>query len=173
MHEISIRHAELEDHQPIIAVLDDWWGGRQASGALHKLFFIHFRETSFVAEEEGRLIGFLVGFLSQTFIDEAYIHFVGVHPERRKGGLGRKLYERFFDAARKNGRNTVRCITSPVNKGSIAFHLRMGFEIETQETEADHSHCSRQYRLRHGCEPISFSTCTMMTVCSFVSTSRK
>ena len=40
MHEISIRHAELEDHQPIIAVLDDWWGGRQASGALHKLFFI-------------------------------------------------------------------------------------------------------------------------------------
>jgi predicted GNAT superfamily acetyltransferase len=145
MHAISIRHAKPEDHQPIIAVLDDWWGGRQVSNTLHKLFFIHFRETSFVAEEEGKLIGFLVGFLSQTFIDEAYIHFVGVHPERRKGGVGRNLYERFFDAASKDGRNTVRCITSPVNKTSIAFHLSMGFEIEAQETEADGVPVYRNY----------------------------
>ena len=33
---------------------------------LPKLFFVHFRDTSFVAERNGELSGFLVGFLSQS-----------------------------------------------------------------------------------------------------------
>ena len=47
---------------------------------LPKLFFVHFRDTSFVAEDDGGSPGFLCGFRSQTFDDEAYIHFVGVDP---------------------------------------------------------------------------------------------
>ena len=34
------------------------------------------------------LAGFVCGFLSQTEPHEAYIHFVGVAPERRGEGLG-------------------------------------------------------------------------------------
>ena len=97
---------------------------------LPKLFFVHFRQTSFVAEQGENIVGFLVGFVSQTFSNEAYIHFVGVHPDFRKKGLGRALYERFFDSTKKRGCNVVRCVTSPVNKGSVSFHLRMGFYIE-------------------------------------------
>ena len=98
---------------------------------LPKLFFIHFEGTSFVAEDpNGELLGFVCGFLSQTADDEAYIHFVGVTPEDRGDGLGRALYERFFEAARASGRTSVRCVTSPVNQGSIAFHEAMGFQVE-------------------------------------------
>ncbi len=98
---------------------------------LPKLFFIHFEGTSFVAEaEDGELLGFVCGFLSQTADDEAYIHFVGVTPEDRGEGLGRALYERFFDEARANGRSVVRCVTSPLNQGSLAFHQALGFEVE-------------------------------------------
>lgn len=98
---------------------------------LPKLFFIHFEGTSFVAEDpDGDLLGFVCGFLSQTSADEAYIHFVGVTPEDRGDGLGRALYERFFDEARANGRTVVRCVTSPLNRGSLAFHEAMGFEVE-------------------------------------------
>ena len=62
---------------------------------LPKLFFIHFEGTSFVAErDDGELLGFVCGFLSQTADDEAYIHFVGIDPESRGTGLGRALYER-------------------------------------------------------------------------------
>ena len=100
---------------------------------LPKLFFIHFCPTSFVAEHAGNIVGFLVGFVSQTFSNEAYIHFVGVHPDFRKKGLGCALYERFFEAAQNLGRNVVRCVTSPVNKGSVSFHLRMGFFIERNQ----------------------------------------
>ena len=95
---------------------------------LPRLFFTHFRETSFVAEVDGELAGFLVGFLSQTFTGEAYVHFVGVAPASRGAGVARSLYERFFAAARANGRTAVRCVTSPANESSIAFHARLGFE---------------------------------------------
>ena len=98
---------------------------------LPKLFFIHFEGTSFVAEDEdGDLLGFVCGFLSQTSGEEAYIHFVGVTPEDRGAGLGRALYERFFEEARQNGRTVVRCVTSPLNRESLSFHEAMGFEVE-------------------------------------------
>jgi ribosomal protein S18 acetylase RimI-like enzyme len=98
---------------------------------LPKLFFIHFEGTSFVAEgHDGELLGFVCGFLSQTADDEAYIHFVGVTPEDRGEGLGRALYQRFFEEVQANGRSVVRCVTSPVNRGSVEFHEALGFESE-------------------------------------------
>jgi ribosomal protein S18 acetylase RimI-like enzyme len=71
----------------------------------------------------------LIGFLSQTS-GRPYIHFVRVHPDYRKQGIGKQLYNEFFHIVKKNGRNIVRCVTLPVNKVSIAFHKKMGFEIE-------------------------------------------
>jgi len=129
---LEIRHAEPADHARVAAVIDGWWGGRRVRDMLPRLFFTHFRETSFVAEDGGGLVGFLCGFLSQTYPDQAYVHFVGVAPDRRGGGLARDLYERFFEAARAAGRSSVRCVTSPVNTGSIAFHAKLGFEIEAE-----------------------------------------
>jgi ribosomal protein S18 acetylase RimI-like enzyme len=137
MNELLIRHAEPSDYQPIIAVVDEWWGGRRMAGMLPKLFFVHFQPTSFVAEHKGESVGFVTGFVSQTFPGEAYIHFVGVHPAFRKDGLARALYERFFAAVQNFGCSTVRCVTSPVNKGSISFHRRMGFSVEDSEKVVD------------------------------------
>lgn len=102
---------------------------------LPKLFFVHFRDTSFVLEDEGAIVGFLCGFRSQTYDDEAYIHFVGVDPERRGAGIARALYERFFEAVAP--RTIVRAVTSPVNEGSVAFHRALGFEVERVDDDYD------------------------------------
>ncbi len=142
---IRVRHAESSDYQSVIAVVNDWWGGRSMSDMLPKLFFIHFRETSFVAEINGEMVGFLNGFFSQTYPDTAYIHFVGVHPAVRKLGVGHRLYNHFFDASLKYGRSLVRCVTSPVNKTSIAFHKRLGFTIEPGNVQADGLQVNQDY----------------------------
>jgi len=134
---MHIRHPQQEDYYRIITVVNDWWGGRSMTGMLPKLFFIHFRDTSFIAEVDGEIIGFLVGFLSQTYPEEAYVHFLGVHPNFRKQGVALTLYEHFLNEVRKRGRKTVRLVTVTVNKESIAFHLHIGFEIEPQETKID------------------------------------
>jgi ribosomal protein S18 acetylase RimI-like enzyme len=131
----TIRHAEPADYGSVIGVIDDWWGGRAMAAMLPKLFFVHFRDTSFVAEEDGRVVAFLCGFRSQTHDDEAYIHFVGVDPARRGSGLGRELYERFFAAV--SPRTVVRAVTSPVNERSVAFHRALGFEVERVDEDYD------------------------------------
>jgi ribosomal protein S18 acetylase RimI-like enzyme len=141
-----IRPAEPSDHGRVISVVDAWWGGREMAAMLPKLFFVHFRDTSFVAEDGGRAVGFLCGFRSQTFEDEAYVHFVGVSPERRVAGLGRGLYERFFEAVRP--RSVVRAVTSPANERSIAFHRAIGFEVERVDDDYDGSGQPRALLLR-------------------------
>ncbi len=128
---VSIRHAKPSDYGRVIGRVNVWWGGRDMAPMLPKLFFLHFEGTSFVAEDEGDdLVGFLCGFLSQTSDDEAYIHFVGVTPDKRGEGLGRSLYERFFDEVRGHGRTVVRCVTSPANRASVEFHEALGFDVD-------------------------------------------
>lgn len=133
----KIRNACPSDYSPIISVLDAWWGGRQMSNMLPRLFFTHFQETSFVAEINTSIIGFLVGFLSQSHPEEAYIHFVGIHPDFRNQGIGGTLYRKFFQTAQEFGRDRIKCVTSPINKKSISFHLHMGFEAEQSEMQED------------------------------------
>ena len=128
---MEIRHAEPADYGRVIGRVNAWWGGRDMAPMLPRLFFVHFEGTSYVVDDgDGQLAAFLIGFLSQTDPDEAYIHFVGVSPEHRGGGLGRQLYERFFEDARAAGRTRVTCVTSPVNEGSVAFHQALGFTSE-------------------------------------------
>jgi GNAT superfamily N-acetyltransferase len=133
----KIRHTSPADYTIIIAVLDEWWGGRPMIAMLPKLFFIHFCDTSFVMELDGEIIGFLVGFLSQSNPQEAYIHFVGIHPNFRKQGVGSILYKQFFGAAQAFDCVRVKCVTSPLNKSSVAYHVRMGFEAEPSEMQND------------------------------------
>ena len=130
MKEIRIRNGNPSDHEKVISVMPDWWGGRDLSSSVLKVFFIHFRDTTYIAEKGNELVGFLVGFMSQSEENVGYIHFAGVHPQFRKAGIGRLLYEEFYAACKANERSIVKSCTSPVNKLSIDFHQRMGFAIE-------------------------------------------
>jgi len=126
--DIRVRAADPADYDRIVAVVDEWWG-RPVGHALPRLFLDHFHDTSFVAEADADLAGFLVGFLSPSLPDAAYIHFVGVNPRFRGNGLARLLYERFFRLATAGGRSVVKAVTAPVNSASIAFHTALGFSV--------------------------------------------
>jgi ribosomal protein S18 acetylase RimI-like enzyme len=144
---MNVRNIEETDYHQLVPIVDAWWGGRHVSHLLLRLFFVHFRGTSFAIEEGGKVIGFLIGFVSQTFSDQAYIHFVGIHPDHRNCGLGRLLYSTFFEKVGALGCTSVRSITSPVNTGSIAFHARMGFQIEQITGEQCGVPCTADYGL--------------------------
>jgi Sortase and related acyltransferases len=116
------------DHPRIIGQVDDWWGGRKMHDLLPRLWFQHFTGTSWlVADPSGAPVGFLVGFISPDHPEEAYIHMVGVGPNRRRSGLGARLYERFIADVAARGVRRVIAITWPGNRISVAFHLAMGF----------------------------------------------
>lgn len=116
------------DHAGIVAQVDDWWGGRTLHELLPRLWFQHFTGTSWLVEDTGgRMVGFLIGFVSPDRPDEAYIHMVGTSPNHRRAGLGRALYEHFLEDVRALGVRRVRAITWPGNRVSIGFHRAMGF----------------------------------------------
>jgi L-amino acid N-acyltransferase YncA len=136
-HGLMVRKSRPEDHPRIIAVLKQWWDGRDLTAMLPRLFLDHFCDTSLVVEKEETLVAFLVGFLSPARPEEGYIHFAGVHPDYRGQGIGAGMYRQFFRLCSENGRQSVRSCTSPVNKGSIRFHQRLGFSISPGRQNID------------------------------------
>lgn len=124
-----IRSLESLDYEFIASVVDDWWGGRPIRPLVHRIFFEHLNATSFAVGPLGAAQAFLIGFVSQSDPNVAYIHFVGVSPSARVGGLARRLYEHFFNVASAKGCTAVRSVTSVINTGSIAFHRKLGFTL--------------------------------------------
>ncbi|MFF1699473.1 GNAT family N-acetyltransferase [Streptomyces sp. NPDC058257] len=142
---LTARQLAEDDHPRVLEVLDAWWGGLKGqAGALERalllprLYFQHFTTTSFLIERDGEQVAaFLVGFLSQTEPDAAYVHFVGVDPQLHGQGIGRALYRAFFALARSHGRRYVHCVTSPQNTASRSFHTRLGFTISSVKPNYD------------------------------------
>jgi ribosomal protein S18 acetylase RimI-like enzyme len=136
-----VRVANADDHAAIVGAIHEWWAdsrdpsqARELSLLMPRLFLQHFSATSLIVERDGELVAFLVGFHSPDRAEEAYIHFVGVAPHRRRQQIAEDLYRRFFESARRAGRRRVRAVTSPQNTGSIAFHRAMGFDLELNPT---------------------------------------
>ena len=68
--------------------MPQWWAGRDLSASVLKVFFIHFCNTIFIAHKGNELVGFFVGFLSQTNDKEGYIHFAGIQSKYSKNRIG-------------------------------------------------------------------------------------
>ena len=126
-----IRPMTRLDFLHLCRVVDSWWND-QVRYLLHPLYLEHFPQTCFVCEEAGDVAGFLVGFISQGRPEEAYVHLVGTAPASRGQGIGRALYEHFFEVVRSRGCVKVLAITVPHNEGSLAFHRQMGFRFREE-----------------------------------------
>ena len=136
---MRLRPATRGDMVRIRAVQPEWWGGRDLTTLLQPLFLDNFASTSLIAEDtDGEMAGFLIGFPSQDEPSAAYVHFVGVAPAHRAAGVGRRLHDAFAARMAERGAGTVRCVTSPVNADSIAFHERIGFRVESTDDEYVH-----------------------------------
>lgn len=128
---LAIRSLRAGDYLKILEGIDAWYGDK-VSYLLHPLYAEHFSTTSFVAEIEGRMTGFLLGFISQDQPEVGYIHVVATDPACRFQGIGRALYQRFFTAAIQRGCLRAMAISVPYNQGSISFHRRLGFSLRQE-----------------------------------------
>ena len=82
--------------------------------------------TSFVAEDEGRIIGtILAGHDGRRGI----FHHVSVLPEYRKQGVGKMLVESAMDALEKEGITKVLLVVFDHNKNGNEFWEHMGFTV--------------------------------------------
>jgi ribosomal protein S18 acetylase RimI-like enzyme len=131
----TIRRVRPGDLVAVLAAARCWWDRPEAVPPLPRLLFEHFSTNAFVAEVEGELVGFVLGFVSQTYPGEAHVQAVAVRPDQRRAELGRALYERFFGAACDQYCSVV-CAGVPADdEAALAFHRALGFSVEAPEVE--------------------------------------
>jgi ribosomal protein S18 acetylase RimI-like enzyme len=132
----------------ILAELDEFWGERDM-GFLHQALYVHeFGATSVLAEEDGAILAYLLGFVSPD--GAGYIHAVAVRRTARGRGLARTLYERFEQLVRARGADGLKAITDPANSASRAFHEALGFTVEEVPDYSPSSGARLVFRRRLG-----------------------
>ena len=106
------RPLEKRDYDLIVQVIDRWWGG-PTSALAHPIFFYELGDMARIVEDDGVMVGFLLGFIAKSKQggDVGYVHLVGIHPDHRRRGVGRLLYETFEDDCRKAGVARMKAIT--------------------------------------------------------------
>lgn len=128
---ITVRHMEVED---IDTVLDL---DRRITGTKRTLTYTDPVTTyvggelgiSWVAEAEGRIIGFILGRLSQLLGTRVprigLIELVGVGTKWRHRGIARQLVEAFCEDCRQKGAVAVHIIISPEDEDlRLFFHTQ-------------------------------------------------
>jgi GNAT superfamily N-acetyltransferase len=143
---MNVRRITKGDFDRIVEVIDHWWGGPISTFA-HPIFFYELGEDALVVEQGSDMIGFLLGFLVVATGDArrdagsratgerraggrtGYVHLVGIHPDYRRRGVGRLLYDRFTQECREGQCVRMKAITTPGNEGSIRFHLALGWNV--------------------------------------------
>ncbi len=123
---MRIRGLTKADYDYIISVLDQWWGG-PAGRRADPMFFYEFGEHALVAELEGQVIGFLLGVMVPAPAATGYVHLVGIHPDHRRRGVGKRLYEQFTERCRAAGMKRIKSLASSGHEGPVHFHESMGF----------------------------------------------
>jgi GNAT superfamily N-acetyltransferase len=136
---MNVRRITKQDFDRIVEVIDHWWGGPLGTFA-HPIFFYELGGQALVVEKNGEMIGFLLGFLvhgsdlpEPTGTDApttGYVHLVGIHPDCRRQGVGRLLYERFTEACKSVGCTKMKAITTAGNEVSIRFHAALGWKVQ-------------------------------------------
>jgi len=76
----------------------------------------YFANTCLIVEDEGNIVGFLLGWVSQVDSTIAYLHDVCVIPEMRRRKIATALYNRFFEVVSKMGCRKAYLIINPINK---------------------------------------------------------
>lgn len=133
--ELKLEILQDETYDFIIENLNHWFGGRNMTDMLPRLFFKHFGNTSFIAKINNEIVGFIIAFFSASDMETGYIHFVGVNPNYRRLGVGKKLYQHFYKLCKEKSVTKISCITSPINETSITYHHSLGFSASKYKTD--------------------------------------
>lgn len=134
---METRKITKADYDQIVEVIDRWWGAPASMATFaHPIFFYELGDNALIAEKDGKMIGFLLGFVSYKAPKTGYVHLVGISPDARRLGVGRVLYQQFTERCRELGCERMKAITTHGNEGSIRFHEALGWVGAEEEDYA-------------------------------------
>ena len=91
---------------------------------------------SFVAEEDGEIIGFIFAQMLHHICDEdnlLWIENMGVHPYFRRNEIGYRLLRECVRAGREQGAAVAHSMIQEDNAPSILLHKKLGFFMDRRQ----------------------------------------
>jgi ribosomal protein S18 acetylase RimI-like enzyme len=124
---VAIRLVSEADFTTCIDIAHRTWPDFLEREAIYHILCKYFNTTCVVSEDNGTILAFLLGFISQVDAREAYIHLIVTDSAAQRRGIASSLYMEFFKTVRQLGATRVRLTVDPANAASLGFHIRLGF----------------------------------------------
>ena len=128
---VRIRAFTLADYEAAYALWEESEGiGLSQADERHHIagFLEHNPGMSFVAEDEGRLVGAI---LCGTDARRGFLHHLAVDPSRRRAGIGRRLVQRCLAALGERGLRKCHIFVLADNEDGKRFWREVGWEERT------------------------------------------
>jgi len=130
--EILVREMKVEDIERVLAIDTKITGNDRAVtySTLPRSDLGGELDISYVAEVGGQIVGFLLGRMGDS-PDQAegcfLLDMIGVDPDYRRQGIGRKLIQAFEEGCREKGACSIRVMVSWHDWWLLSFLSSMGF----------------------------------------------
>jgi ribosomal protein S18 acetylase RimI-like enzyme len=128
---LRIREFTMADYDSAVALWKNTEGiGLSEADERHNMegFLRHNAGMSFVAEEDGRLVGAI---LCGTDARRGFLHHLAVDSRSRRSGIGRQLVHRCLDALAAQGMRKCHIFVLADNFEGKRFWKRIGWEERT------------------------------------------
>ncbi len=129
MHDFKIRNVVEEDFNEISMVGEHCSPMTNERKSIYHMFTRFFQQTSMVIQDnvDGKIKGFLLGFISTDVPEESYIHLLCLKPSYRGKNMGSKLLDEFIKVVSARGCRKILLICKPSNKSAIRFYNKLDF----------------------------------------------
>lgn len=127
---INIRLAEIADLQEIVTVdnIAFPWATSQWNVSPFIQMIMFFPDTFFVAEEDGKIVGYVIAGTKGNNPKEAYGSKIAVLPEYQGTGVSSKLMSNLRYILREKGIERIFLLVRPENDKARRIYMNWGFE---------------------------------------------
>jgi len=132
-----IRKSSVEDFRELHKLVGRIEKIVQHPPHFYKIMLRYFGNTIILAEEDGELAGFLLGFISQNNPEEYFIWQLGVDPRYRGRKIASKIMKETVETAREKGCKLVTATVETVNIPSQQLFESSGFRIVTEQERGE------------------------------------
>lgn len=126
--EITLRKIELEDKEAVMVVEAKSTPGLRYVPHVFEMFRGDERGEFFLAELDDAIVA--IAKFTPLPDNSAWLETLRVIPEKQGLGVGKRLYEHFFELAQRQGIGAMRMYTGVNNKVSKGLAQHFGFQLE-------------------------------------------
>ena len=133
---MKIRNPAEEDFLDIYEFVSNCKPLESYGEHFYKIMLRYFKDTCFVALDNGSIVGYIMGFISQTDNKSSFIWQIGVHTDLKRSGVASKLLDAFEKQIMSKGCQRIELTVDPENPASQKLFENRGYE-NISETEGE------------------------------------